>query len=242
VSLAAGGSRSQFCVRLTCWSSREAAEAKLFAERPHAPRDSPRARTVGQVSEAPGRLSSLVAFWGSTAEERSRRFPCDDLIPEPDHVLFRAVSAQASAAVLFRWLCQLRIAPYSIDPLDNPRFYLGRPSPKTLTPGADALERGQTFMTMFKLESFEPPQHITLRSHRFAAVFGDVAVTYMIVPSATKSRLVVKLIARGPTTRLARAAQPTLQWIDLLMMRRQLRTLTRLAERDARTVEQFSYT
>jgi len=176
---------------------------------------------------------SVANVWGSTPAERQLSFPCDDYLAEPDGVYFRAVSVDAPEAVLFRWLCQLRVAPYSYDWLDNPGFYVGRPSPKTLTPGLDQLELGQTFMTMFRLVAFDANRHITLLSHRFHRVFGNVAVTYLVVSRDDGCRLVVKLSGRYPGGVVGRVMKPPLPWIDLLMMRRQLLNLKALAERDA---------
>jgi hypothetical protein len=175
-----------------------------------------------------------VDIWGSTPEERGLPFPCDEELADPDAVFFRAISVDAPVSLTYRWLCQLRVAPYSVDPLDNPRFYLGRPSPKQLTSGADQLELGQVFMTMFRLTAFETGRHITLRSHRFRSVFGDVAVTYMALPDGAGSRIVVKLIGRHTYGLVGRALQPAMPWVDLVMMRAQLRRLKRYAERDAR--------
>jgi hypothetical protein len=48
-------------------------------------------------------------------------------------------------------------------------------------------------------------------------------------------RLVVKLVGRYPHGRVGRLLlQPTMPWLDLFMMRRQLLNLKQLAERDAR--------
>lgn len=179
------------------------------------------------------RTPSVAEAWGSTAAERELSFPCDDHLAAPDGVYFRAVSVDAPPAIAFRWLCQLRAAPYSYDWLDNPGFYVGRPSPRTLTPGLDRLELGQTFMTMFRLVAFEPDRHVTLRSHRFSRVFGAVAVTYVVVPAGKGCRLVVKLLDRSPRGLVGRVLQPSLPWLDLVMMRRQLLNLKGLAERDA---------
>ena len=67
-----------------------------------------------------------VYTWGSTPGERDDAFACDRLVPHADDILFRAVDVAAPAAVVFRWLCQLRVAPYSYDKLDNG----GRRSPQ----------------------------------------------------------------------------------------------------------------
>src|SRR3989442_6907518 len=138
-------------------------------------------------------MPSLVATWGSTATERALSFPCDRYLPEPDDALFRAVGIDAPATVLFRWLCQLKVAPYSYDWIDN----FGRTSPRRLIPGLEALAVGQRFMALFELVEFEPDRDLTLRLH--GSVFGDVAVTYRIIPMGERStRLVVKLLMRYP--------------------------------------------
>lgn len=58
---------------------------------------------------------SDVRTGGSTPAERAGSFACDRWLPAGDDALFRAVGVAAPAAVLFRWLCQLRLAPYSYD-------------------------------------------------------------------------------------------------------------------------------
>jgi len=70
--------------------------------------------------------------WGATPGEVAAKQPCD-LLPPPRAVRGdRAISIDAPVAVVFRWLCQLRAAPYSYDLIDN----FGRTSPRTLTPGS----------------------------------------------------------------------------------------------------------
>ena len=163
--------------------------------------------------------------WGSTAAERAMALPCDRYVAAPDTVLHRAIDIEAPAAVVFRWLCQLRAAPYSYDLIDN----WGRRSPQTLTPGLDDLEVGQRVMTIFDLAGFERDRHMTLVLRRGGWVLGEAAVTYAVVPAGTaRSRLVVRIASRrGGAKLLARA----LPWLDLFMMRRQLLNLKRLSER-----------
>ena len=169
---------------------------------------------------------SFVSEWGSTAAERAEPFPCDALLPDAAMTLFRAVDVAAPASDVFRWLCQLRVAPYSYDRLDNG----GRRSPQTLTPGLEQLEVGQRMMSIFRLADFEPGVSITARSS--GTMFGEVAITYRVRATAPRrSRLVAKVLAepplRGPGGLAMRAL---LAPGDLIMMRRQLLNLARLAE------------
>jgi hypothetical protein len=135
-------------------------------------------------------------------------------------------------AVVFRWLCQLRAAPYSYDFIDNGWVT----SPRTLTPGLDALEVGQTVMRIFRLHSFEKDRHLTLvlEDPGGRRLFGDLAVSYAVFPRGKETRLVAKLVVRYPRTLRGKAMGYVLPWGDLVMMHKQLRTLRRLAERHAR--------
>jgi len=174
------------------------------------------------------------ASWGVTESERRTPFPCDARCAAPDDVLYRGVTVTAPAPLLFRWLCQLRVAPYSYDWLDNG----GRRSPPALTPGLEALARGQTVMTIFELVEFEPDRSITVVNRpRGGArrLFGEVWVSYAIRPGPGKeSRLLAKLLVRYPDSFTGSVLRRVLPLGDLVMMRRQLLNLKRLAERDAR--------
>ena len=166
-----------------------------------------------------------VKGWGSTAEERGEKLACDDLVPDPKLILLRAVDIDAPRPLVYRWLCQLRYAPYSYDLIDN----LGRRSPQELTPAAERLELGQRMVAIFKLAHFEPDEQLTLESR--SRLLGHVALTYLVRDrGADASRLVLR-IAWGPP-RLPGARQ-ALALGDLVMSRRQLLNLKRLAERDA---------
>lgn len=169
----------------------------------------------------------MAYTWGSTEADRRLPFPCDAELTHAE-ALYRAIDVNAPPPLVFRWLCQLRAAPYSYDWIDN----LGRRSPHTLTPGLEELEVGQRVMTIFELVSFEPGRHLTLRLHRAGALFGDVAVSYLVVPCGSeRSRVVVKLLFRYPRGFGVRLlAQWLLPWGDLVMMRKQLLTLKALAE------------
>jgi hypothetical protein len=160
-------------------------------------------------------------------------FPCDHYLTTFDAAYFRAVPVQAPAPIVFRWLCQLRVAPYSYDWIDNG----GHLSPRELIPGLDQLQLGQRVMTIFQLVDFEPNRHLTLRlrSARAKALSGEIACSYVIHPQEdTWCRLVVKLLVRYPLGCTGAVMRRWLPWGDLLMMRKQLLTLKRLAERQSR--------
>ena len=171
---------------------------------------------------------STARTWGSTEAERAAAYPCDRWLADADDELWRAIDIAAPPAVVFRWLCQLRVAPYSYDWIDN----LGRQSPRELTRGLDELELGQPVMTIFRLVEFEPGRHITLLRERGKRLFGELAVTYQVDPAGDGSRLIAKLVVRRPRGpgRLLGSLLPA---GDLVMMKKQLRTLKALAERDA---------
>jgi hypothetical protein len=175
----------------------------------------------------------VIATWGSTPEERAMTFACDAWCDRDGESLFRAVTVRAPPSIVFRWLCQLRVAPYSYDWLDN----LGRTSPRQLTPGLDALGRGQRVMSIFELVDFARDSHLTLVLRSGTGLFGPLAITYLVLPrDRGESRLVVKLRervrARGV---LGRTRWKLLAAGDLVMMRKQLVTLKALAERSAAT-------
>jgi hypothetical protein len=171
-----------------------------------------------------------VSGWGTTPAERAAPFPCDGVLPGWNLALHRGVSIAAPPPVVFRWLCQLRAAPYSYDWIDN----LGRRSPRALTPGLEELAVGQPVMRIFDLVAFERDRHLTLRLRR-PGVFPPLAVSYVVVPAAGDSRLLVKLVLRIGPRRRERLAARLLAAGDWIMMRRQLLNLKSLAERTART-------
>jgi hypothetical protein len=173
---------------------------------------------------------SIARTWGTTAAERALPFSCDRYVDVPEAVYFRGVTVRASPTTLFRWLCQLRVAPYSYDWIDN----RGRQSPQTLTPGMEALAVGQSLMRIFTLVEFAHDRHLTLGiKHGTGAfrLFGDLAVTYLILPQEPdRCRLLLKIVVRYPRGFRGALMRGGLPWGDLLMMRRQLLNLKALAE------------
>ncbi|GAA4932346.1 hypothetical protein EV188_103776 [Actinomycetospora succinea] len=123
-------------------------------------------------------------------------------------------------------MCQLTVAPYSYDLIDN----LGRRSPRTLTPGADDVHVGQRLLVLFVVDSVVPGEHLTLRrARRGRGPVAEFAVTYAVAAHPAGSRLVATVAVDG--TRRGALLRWLLAWGDLVMMRRQLRTLASLAAR-----------
>jgi len=173
-------------------------------------------------------LRDAISGWGATAAERATPLACDELVPDPKTVLVPAVDVDAPRALVYRWLCQLRLAPYSYDWIDNG----GRRSPQELTPGADDLEQGQRMVSVFRLAQFEPERHLTLE--QWGSLLGQVALTYLVSDRGEKGSRLVLRIAWGPPR--VPGARALLSAGDLVMARRQLLNLKRLAERDANRV------
>jgi hypothetical protein len=168
------------------------------------------------------RGGGLPGVWGATTVEAARPYPVDELVDDP-LLLTRAVDVHAPAEVVWRWLCQVAVAPYSYDWIDN----RGRRSPRELTPGAERLEVGQRMAKVFRLTSFDAPHQWTaVTDGRGERMFGRAAMTYAAEPGRIVGRVAVSRSGRvGPARAWA------LAWGDLVMMRRQLRTLAALAER-----------
>ena len=175
---------------------------------------------------SPAAPTGLPWVWGASPAEVDRHYPADDLVT--GRPMTRAVPVQAPAPVLWRWLCQVAVAPYSYDWIDN----RGRRSPRELTPGAERLEVGQVMAVVFRLTGFEDGHHWTaVTGERGRRLLGTTAMTYAAEPVAGdpgRSRLVCRLVTSWP-----RGASDALAWGDLVMMRKQLHTLRDLAERSA---------
>jgi len=181
---------------------------------------------VEKVARGLNRLRDVGAAWNATPAERAATYPCDAYLDAPWRGLVRAIDIDAPAPVVFRWLCQLKVAPYSYDLLDN----AGRRSPRDLTPGADDLEVGQPFL-VFTITEYEPDRHISGTGREpFTRLYGPLAVICTIVRRDERAcRLVVKLDV-GIEGWWQRSRAAALAVGDVVMMRKQLLNLKPLAE------------
>jgi hypothetical protein len=158
--------------------------------------------------------------WGVTEAEVTRRYPCDDAVQAPTLQAWRGVTVRAPVDRVWPWVAQIRLAPYSYDWIDN----FGRQSPRELR-GLPEPRAGEPFTAAFggrpagRILSVEP-------GVQFTGLLMGAAMSYVLVPDGDlTTRLLLKVVARGgPTmTRLVCVG-------DLLMVRRQLLNLARLAE------------
>ena len=170
-----------------------------------------------------------VQFWNVTEAEIGTDYPAHRHAIDPYRTYLRAVDVAAPAAVVFRWLCQLKVAPYSYDWVDNG----GRRSPRELTPGAEQLATGQQMM-IFQLVDFQLDRQITLVALPAATRwFGPLALTYQVTDRPAGSRLVCCLDVTAKSWP-ERVRRKFLAAGDLVMMRKQLLTFKELAERTPR--------
>lgn len=135
----------------------------------------------------------------------------------------RAVETSAPPESLFLWLCQLR----------RYNCVFGRSTPRTPDPAFTELAVGQPMMKMFCLVDFVPDHSITIQvlPGRWARIFTSLVVRYSAVP-LDEGRALLRgdlWVPRsdGPVAWLRRCL---LAWGSLVMMRKQLRTLSQLAE------------
>ena len=154
--------------------------------------------------------------WGATPAERATTMPCDALAPHATVRADRAITIDAPPSVVFSWLCQLRIAPYSYDLIDN----FGKHSPRERDTTLRHLAVGQRFMTLFELASFADDEQITLRTK-------SAVVTYAVRAQGPGCRLHARVLFESPS--FAARALAAGDWV---MMRKQLLTLKSLAERE----------
>jgi len=170
--------------------------------------------------------------WGVSQEEKELSYPCDRVPNPPKTVYFRGVTIGVGVDKVFPWLCQMKIAPYSYDWLDN----FGRQSPRCLTDGLTDLTIDQVFMTGFKLVDYELNSHVTIRSRdelpMWMRIFGDIVISYSLIPLNDRHcRLVVKLRIRYPKGKIL---GPLMRIIlppgDTFMMHKQINNFKELAE------------
>ena len=161
--------------------------------------------------------------WGVSDGEVTRSYPCDSFVAAPALRAWRGVSVAAPAEAVWPWVAQVRIAPYSYDWIDN----RGRRSPRELA-GLPEPRAGERFTSvggrpLGRIVSVEPGEQLT------GTIMGAY-MSYVLVPQERDAtRLLLKVVME--TSRLRAFG---LNLGDLIMARRQLLNLKRLAERHHR--------
>jgi hypothetical protein len=162
--------------------------------------------------------------WGVTDAEVARRYPCDDVVLAPVREAWRGITVRVPAGRLWPWVMQIRLAPYSYDWFDN----LGRRSPRTLRDLPPPVP-GEHFSAALggrpagRILSVAPGEQLT------GSIMGAV-MSYVLAPTEQgHTRLLLKVV-----TPRGRTVAPLLCVGDLVMARKQLITLARLAERTER--------
>lgn len=167
----------------------------------------------------------LLRYTRATEAEINLISAADELITTRCDRWIRAITINAPPSIVYRWLCQLTVAPYSFDAIDFP----GRRSPHQLTPGAENLRVGQDFL-IFHITGCRPDEYIAGVSRpEFRDTYGEISVSYSVTSSGAQTRLranacVSHLPGGTGLRRLALAAG------DKLMAGRQLRVLKSRAE------------
>lgn len=162
--------------------------------------------------------------WGATAAEVRASYPCDDYVPRASLQAWRAVSIEAAPSVVWSWIVQLRLAPYSYDWIDN----LGRRSPRELL-HLDDPDIGDPFSSaggrpVGRVIAIQHGEHLT------AQIMGATMTYRLAAVGDQHTRLVLKIVGDFPRI-LARVVSVG----DLVMARRQLLNLKKYAERSNAT-------
>lgn len=161
----------------------------------------------------------LADRWGVTDAETRLVYGCDGFVTAPTLQAWRGVSVAASSEVVWSWVRQLRLAPYSYDWVDN----LGRRSPRVRSDLPEP-QVGDRFTAsagrgVGRVLAVEPGRELT------AEILGT-AMSYLVQPAGDgTTRLLLKLAGRPP-----RGTAVLLCVGDLPMARRQLLNLKDLAE------------
>jgi hypothetical protein len=157
--------------------------------------------------------------WGVRDSEVARDYPCDQFVTSPALRAWRGVPVKAPAAAVWPWVAQVRLAPYSYDWIDN----LGRRSPRELV-GLPDPRVGERFTTaggreLGRIVSVDPGLQLT------GTIMGAFMSYVLVSEDSHTTRLLLKVVMQTN-----RWAAVVLSVGDLIMARRQLLNLKRLAE------------
>lgn len=157
--------------------------------------------------------------WGVSDKEVARHYPCDEFISKPTLRLWRGVTVRTPPEVLWPWVKQLRLAPYSYDWIDN----RGHTSPQTIVelpePHVGAPYTAVGGREVGSIVSVQQGSQLT-------GMLGGDYMSYVLAPEGEHATRLLLKVVMAPSRWLA----PALSVGDLIMARRQLLNLKTLAE------------
>jgi hypothetical protein len=177
--------------------------------------------------------------WGSTAEERTRPLPGEDLVAGPTDAVTLAVGVDAPADKVWRWLVQIgadRGGWYSYDRLEN-LFGLGIHSADEIRPELQDLAVGDRVMMIRRgwmgladgfglpIAVLDPPRALVLREDPAETPWDAVWTFAIEADGADRCRLLSRTRthrAPGAGAAVARVLGRPMDLVTLVMTRRML--------------------
>lgn len=146
--------------------------------------------------------------------------------------LLRYIDIRAGASDIFRWLKQLRIAPYSYDFIDN-RFIK---SPDFIIENLPPLKINSHFLLAFHIIEFEEDSFIACRfcepiNPPVDLYMGELCFEYRITAQGTGVRLWCKIKGCFNTNLSSKGFYAIFSAVNRIMMARQLKNIRKLSER-----------
>jgi hypothetical protein len=135
--------------------------------------------------------------WGATPEESARRFPYDELVPNPTWSSTRALTVAATPEQIWPWLVQLgwgRAGWYGYDWADNGL----KPSAWEIMPEHQRLEIGTKFpmspWTAMYCRDYEAPRWMLLRMGNAEGTTDIGTMLYYLDPIDERhTRLIIRM-------------------------------------------------
>jgi hypothetical protein len=171
---------------------------------------------IGLIALATGRQ---FRDWGATKRECLTRLPGDDLVAEPADITTRAVTIDAPADAVWRWLVQIgqdRGGVYSYDRLVRPGWF------------------GMRDGLALPVARIDEGRSLVLRQRPPDSPWDEVW-SFQVVPQGPSE---CRLVSRSRSARggpLARLAALVMDPVTLLMTRRMLLGIKRRAESGAKS-------
>jgi len=180
--------------------------------------------------------------WGATNDEQKRSLPGDHIVFAPTANTTRAITIDASPADIWPWLVQMgkgRGGLYSYDWLDIAFGYLDQPSIERILPEYQSLKagdvipigRGESEKDDFYVHIADPFQALVIGANDLS--FRDRVSWAMVLEPIghEKTRLLVRVRYKFDPGMAGVLMNIVMEPASFLMLRKQMLTLKKLAER-----------